>query len=126
MTTDQDQFFSDKHLGQGQCKDCGGLFRIVGSGAVKRHDVGLLGLAGNCPGSGQQPVKPVPCITCGRIGLGRSMAGRCSTCARKARPVWRNCPACYRGVDVASGVVPDHDDRAGVPCPGSGQQVSLP
>jgi hypothetical protein len=62
--------------GQGQCPACGRWYPVRAGGTVAAHRTGL---EGGCPGSGQQPMSPVPCGRCGRAGLGLR-AGLCSTC----------------------------------------------
>jgi hypothetical protein len=121
--------------GRGQCKDCGGWFRIAALGAVARHD-GTLRLSGECPGSGHQPVHPVPCAQCGKTGVSLSARGLCPGCRKGRRPPPGHapgpgtgiCPACGHAHKTRDGRMVNHGGRP--PCPGSGQpaarQVTIP
>ncbi len=74
-------------LGYGECTGCGEWHSIGASGAIgKRGRRGhyLPGAWGRaCPGTGQQPARPVPCDRCGQTGLAlTAIEGLCSGCLR--------------------------------------------
>jgi hypothetical protein len=65
--------------GTGECPVCRRFVGLAGGGRVKPHpDFGTLQ---PCPGAGQPPVTPVPCLRCGRTGQRLwSESGLCKDC----------------------------------------------
>jgi hypothetical protein len=122
---------NDEHPGRGRCLDCGGWIAIAGLGMVKPHDGGLLGLAGECPGSARPPAEPVPCRRCGRTWIGLPSLGLCTACARLGRVARRGgryvtgvCAVCGGRVQLrGDGMVCGHyvGARNDESCPGEGQ-----
>ena len=75
--------------GFGLCPECRDWYVVSkGGGRLARHDADLGGGLSWCPGSGREPVEPVPCAgaECGRTGLALTgFAGLCRACREAAK-----------------------------------------
>jgi hypothetical protein len=89
--TDDDDDSSTEHAdpararpgpGYGLCPECRD-WAVVGAsgGRIGRHDADVDGHWRRCPGSGREPVEPVPCAKCRRTGVALTgFAGLCRAC----------------------------------------------
>lgn len=73
--------------GYGLCPECRDWQIVQGyGGTLRRHSAYIRGGRHYCPGSGREPVEPVPCVGCGRTDVALTgFAGLCYACREAAK-----------------------------------------